>query len=365
MTWRPLPTHEQCIERLELIFPREAFGAVLSSPLAGWAVGAMVYMDAIVPASGDLPDDIIWVRPTMVLWMPQEAYARGDEASRTEWTAAATRSKRAVAELFDSWDIPFDQKYGDNTRETLRDEIFPGWLAEGAMRVRPGVKTTSPVGRWALTDAFADLFDPALAYDLLDQSIEDFRTSHMSPSGKVKAFTARQRSDQVHAVDVTLPNGNVRHLEPGEASVILKGVVEQWALVRLEDPVVLTISEPGDKIYTADSALIKRLGLTVDASTLLPDALLADVGMSPPQFWIVEAVASDGPIDESRKRALLQWASEQGIPEVGCNFLTAFGSRNAGPAKKRLKDLATGTFAWYADEPLRELSWYELKKEPD
>ena len=82
----------------------------------------------------------------------------------------------------------------------------------------------------------------------------------MSPAGKLKALVARQRGDQVHAVDVTLPNGTVRQLEPGEASVILKGVIEQWARIRLADPVVLTISEPGDKIYAADSTTMQRLG---------------------------------------------------------------------------------------------------------
>jgi hypothetical protein len=189
---------------------------------------------------------------------------------------------------------------------------------------------------------------------------EAFRDNYMSPGGKVKALTARQRGDRAHAVDVTLPDGMVRPLEPGEASVILKGVIEQWAPSRLHDPVVLTISEPGEKVYTADAATIQRLGLAIDPTTLLPDALLVDVGADPPEFWIVEAVASDGPIDEDRKRSLLRWATQQRIPEACCRFLTAFGSRNAVPAKRRLKDLAAGTYAWYADEPGRELAWYEM-----
>lgn len=355
MTWRPLPSVKQCVERLELLFPRESFDTVMSNPLAGWAVASMIYMDAVVPASGDLPGDATWVRPTMVLWMPDEVYARTSDTARGQWTKAAVRDKRSVAELLAAWGLPFNQKYGDNTRETLRSDTFPSWLAEGAMRTRPGIKTTSPAPRWALTDAFADLFEPTLEGKSLQQGMEKFRQYHMSPGGKLKALTARQRGDQLHAVDVTLPDGTIRRLEPGETSVILKGVVEEWAPSRLEDPVVLTISEPGDKIYTADSALIKRLGLEVDATNLLPDALLVDIGSLPPQFWIVEVVATDGPINESRKKGLLKWAKEQRISEDDCNFLTAFGSRNATPAKKRLKDLATGTVAWFADEPSLEL----------
>jgi hypothetical protein len=361
VTWRPLLSAQQCEQRLELIFPRAAFDTVLSGPLAGWAVAAMIYVDAIVPVMGvDLPHDATWARPTTVLWMSAEAYARDDATSRAVWTAAQARGRKKVAELMEGWGVPFNPRYGDNSRETLRDETFPKWMDDGAIRVKPGVKTTSPLPRWALTDAFADLFDPGLGGDPLLERIEAFREDHMSPGGRVKALTARQRGDQTHAVNVTLPGGTIRQLEPGEASVILKGVIEQWAPARLRDPVVLTVSEPGDKIYTADSAVIQRLGLAIDASTLLPDALLVDVGLTPPDFWIVEAVASDGPIDEDRKRALLRWAAQQRIPEGSCNFLTAFGSRNAAPARRRLKDLAAGTFAWYADEPTRELAWYEL-----
>lgn len=362
MTWRPLPTAQQCAERLEMVFPKAAFDTALANSAAAWAVATMLYIDAVVSASEDLPGDATWARPSTVMWMSTEAYAKSDPPSRGAWRAAALghNAKKRVEQLMKGWGIPFDPQYADNSREQVRDEIWPRWLDEGAVRVKPGVKTTSSEGRWALTDAFADLFDPGLAGDPLLERVEKFREEHMSPGGKVKALTARQRSDQVHAVEVTLPNGKVRQLEPGEASVILKGVIEQWAPARLRDPVVLTISEPGDKIYTADSAVIQRLGLVIDVTMLLPDALLVDIGPNPPDFWVVEAVASDGPVDEDRKRALLRWAAEQRIPEGTCNFLTAFGSRNARPARRRLKDLAAGTHAWYADEPTRELAWYEL-----
>jgi hypothetical protein len=362
MSWRPLLPLEKCTERLELIFPRSAFDAVLSSPLASWAVASLIYVDAVVPAAGQLSVDAKWARPTMVLWLSDEVYARDDASSRAAWYAAANgaNAKRAVAELLTSWDLPFHPKYGDNTRETIRDETFPSWLDEGAMRSRAGVKTTSPVPRWALTDDFADLFDPSLQDGALLEKVEAFRESQMSPTGKVKALTARRRSDQLHAVTVKLPDGTQRQLEPGEASQILKGVVEEWAPTRLSDPVILMISEPGDKVYTADADLLDKLGLSIDRSALLPDAVLVDIGVIPVSFWIVEAVASDGPINEARKKALLKWAKRQHIPEESCRFLTAFGSRAAPPAKRRLKDLAVGTFAWYLDEPKRELSWREL-----
>ncbi len=357
---RALPALEDCGARLEMIFPRAAFDTVLSNPLAAAAVAAMVYVDGVVPDDGDLPAEATWARPSMCLWLSDAAYARADVASRSAWWKAAMGGAKKVAALLEQWGEQFEPRYADNTRETLRDETFPKWLDEGAMRVRPGIKTTSSQPRWALTASFADLFDPHLAGDELVAAIDAWRDAHMSPGGRLKALTAQQREQRTHAIRVELPDGEIRSLEPGEASVILKGVIEAWAPARLADPVVLTISEPGDKIYTADNTVLLRLGLAIDTSTLLPDAVLVDIGAEPPTFWVVEAVASDGPIDEDRKRALLRWAVSQRIPESNCQFLTAFGSRNSGPARRRLKDLAVGTYAWYADEPTRELAWYEL-----
>jgi len=265
-----------------------------------------------------------------------------------------------VAELLSSWGESFEPWYADNTRETLRDETFPRWLDFGAMRSREGVKTTSSQPRWALTESFADLFAPELTGDDLDAAIESWCENHLSPGDMIKVRTARDRDRDQYAVTVNLPGGKVRTLEPGAASLILKGVVEQWAPARLGDPVVLTISEPGKKLVVADNETPLAAGLNINASLLLCDALLVDLATKPVTFWIVEAVASDGPIDEDRKRQFLRWAEDNRIPAAACRFLTAFSSRHSASSRRRLKDLAVGTYAWYADEPHHELAWYEV-----
>jgi hypothetical protein len=161
-------------------------------------------------------------------------------------------------------------------------------------------------------------------------------------------------------VSVHLPDGHVRSVAPGDASLIIKGVIEQWVPKRLHEPVVLTISEPGDKYFVGDKVLMESLGLQIDVNQLLPDALVVDIGTRPPVFWVIEAVASDGPVNESRKAKLVEWAEEQNIRPESCRFLSAFISRNSPPARNNLKDLAVGTYAWYADEPTRELKWQEI-----
>lgn len=360
MSPRPLLPRADIQARLQQVFPREAFDTVLANPLAAAAVAAMLYIDAVAPDDGPTGDNQVWARPTTCLWMSDAAYGRDDDTSRASWRAAAAASNKKLAHLVASWGESFDPWYADNTRETLRDETFPHWLGFGAVRDRPGLKTTSSSPRWALTASFAGLFAPTLTGQALDDAIEAWRDSHMAPPERLRIRAARDRNRLEHAVPVTLPDGTTRQLEPGPASHVIKGVIEQWVPTRLADPVVLTISEPGRKIYVADQATLDAIGLHINASTLLPDLMIVDVAAQPPEFWIVEAIHSDGPINEDRRHAFLRWAEDQRIPVSSCRFLSAFTSRHDPAARRRLKDLATNTYAWYADEPTHELAWYEI-----
>jgi hypothetical protein len=358
---RPLPPRARIQERLGVVFPRSAFDSVHSNPLAAAALAAMLYVDAVVPDEGDVPSDATWARPTTCLWMSDDVYARESAQDRISWRKAAARGRKAMEELQASWGLPHASSwYRDNSRETLRDETFPAWLDHGALRDRPGISITSSLPRWALTASFADLFEPSLPDDEFAERAETWRGSHMSPGDRFRIATLREREHAAYAVEVVLPDGHTRLLEPGDTSRILRGVLASWAPARLRDPVVLTISEPGEKVLLADEARLRALGLTIDPQTLLPDAVIVDIGETPPAFWIVEVAASDGPITEDRRRRLLRWAEDQRIPADSCRFLSAFLDRNDDVARRRLKDLAAGTFAWYASEPTRELAWYDL-----
>ncbi|MFG2993722.1 BsuBI/PstI family type II restriction endonuclease [Streptomyces sp. NPDC048257] len=157
-----------------------------------------------------------------------------------------------------------------------------------------------------------------------------------------------------------LPGAGTRTLHPGASSWILKGVVEKFA-ASLVEPNVLFISQPGEKVNLLDGKALKDMGLEVDQATLLPDCLMADLAPSRDEFWFIEVVASDGPVTEERRQALIDWATAHGLEAEKCRFLTAFESRTASEAKKSLPVLAHGSYAWFANEPDGLLSWDELR----
>jgi hypothetical protein len=362
MTLPPLVDREVAAERLKLIFPNSAFDTVLSSPLAAAAVVAMLYVGAIVDDTADPPVvDFVWARPATVMQMSDAALtAFHSDAARKSWAQAEARSTRTIATLLEGHGLEHHPWYAANSRETLRDETWPGWRRHGAVRQRHGIPTNSSKPRWALTASFARLFDPELTGDQLIAAIEAWRDEHMDPGDVLRIHRANELARATHQTPVSLPGGGTRVLEPGVASAILKGVIEEWAPRKMGEPFVVAISEPGAKAWAQDTATLAAAGIAINVSSVLPDAIIVDIGTKPPTFWIVEAVASDGEVNEDRKADLLAWAADQYIDPARCEFLSAFTSRNSAPARKRLKDIASGTYVWFLDEPTRELAWYEL-----
>jgi len=79
--------------------------------------------------------------------------------------------------------------------------------------------------------------------------------------------------------------------------------------------------------------------------------VLVDLGPSHPLLIFVEVVWSDGPINEARKTALLEIARGAGFAAENVAFLTAYLDRGSAPFKRTVSSLAWGSYAWFASEP--------------
>ena len=341
-----------CTKRLRLIFPTEVVEdpRTVSGPLAGAAIYAFIYVGAF---EGHNP-----IRPSMVLWMCDGVAERARQASpdaaaqdRERWYQAALRNHKALTALVHEWGIDHRPWYADNSRETLRDEVFREWLRLGAVLHDPSLPTTSSRPAWTLRGNFAALFKPQLVGEDLAASIGVWQDQNLGTVGRARIMLANERQAAIHAVEVRLPNGSVRPLAPGDSSLILKGIIEQLAPRLLGQPGVVAISQSKQKIDLLDDALLRQLGLTIKAAELLPDALLFDGEAG--RFWFVEAVATDGEIHEARKTELLRWASDHGIQPEQCGFITGFLSRTHEAFRRRGARIAWETSAWFLDEPDR------------
>ena len=286
------------------------------------------------------------LRPSHVYFFTEEQAQKAANEDREAWVAQS--KKPGFRPEGTRW-------YADTTREPLRDETLRFGLVDvGAVGKIPGVAVTSSLPIYFLKADFAAIFNPDLDETALEKVITAWQKKHLTAAARARmALLAAGKLKSDDEVLVNCPDGTVAKLSPGPSSIISKAVVEQFASSFLTAPALLWLSESGAKVRYQDQKTAKALGLDIDQSKVLPDIILANVGDTGEDTHLVfvEVVASDGPMNQARRDALLQYIMQSGFPDSQCLFGTAFEDRADSAFKKCLPELAWGTFAWFRSEP--------------
>lgn len=268
------------------------------------------------------------------------------ESDRITWhERSSTSSKKRPPK---AWFAP-------NSREQIRDEtIRLGFVPNNAVVERENVPTTSPLPKYALGADFAKLFEEKLDKKELAAAIQDWRSRYLSKAALARASLIKKGAARSSGtVLVTYPNGHTRSLSPGPSSVLSKATIEEFAPRYLSQPAVLWLSESASKVREQDNDLAESLGIKIDPAKELPDMILVDAGGSAGEVLVVfvEIVATDGPITEERREALLSIATIAGFDSKSISFLSVFRDRGDPAFKKSIPDLALGSFTWFMAEP--------------
>lgn len=334
----PLPSIREIQIVLKWIFPEAITNRnYLVREMSAKTIFVMLYIGAI-------EGDDIWLRPDQVTKMTTDQANMFGYEERIEWRKQSIRPNN----------IPISGRwYAQNTREPIRDEtIRQGLVENGAVVERQNIPTTSPKGRYALTADFARCFGDIVGAGR-KEIIHAWQEKYLSPNALVrlqlaKRAAATSKSSNVVAI---FPNDEKRQLAPGMSSVISKEVIEKFAPLFLIQPAVLWLSESAVKEDKSDLELAKALGINIKADKFLPDMILVDIGSKTPLFVFVEVVASDGPVTEKRREALLKLVTDAGFESSQATFLTAYEDREKQAFRKTFSSLAWQSFAWCMSEP--------------
>ena len=164
--------------------------------------------------------------------------------------------------------------------------------------------------------------------------------------------TLKARGTMAHSGDVVIdmPDRTRLRVSAGPSSPILKALIEDFAPRWLAKPVVLWVSASDRKTQPHFVELSAAIGLRFDASTLLPDLILADVS-EPLRIVFCEVVATDGPIDPDRRAALLRLAQGSGFESHSVHFVSAYLDRESAPLRKTFHRVAAKSDLWFTTEP--------------
>jgi hypothetical protein len=336
-TLPPLLGRSEIHARLEKIFPPGLTNRnYITREMAASTVFVMLYLGAIDGAD-------YYVRPDQVTRMDDAQAARTSDQQRLAWRKESMRSGGTGG-----W-------YARNTREPIRDETLRhGLVHYGAAVELQGLPTSSPLGRYALSESFVELFAPHLTGETLEQAVQAWRDANLSPSAQARLRLLRRATVETEGgLLVTFPNGETRRLASGPSSEITKAVAERFAPRYLKRPGVLRVSESGQRETYRDVQLLDDLGITLQTDRVLPDMILVDLDEATdrPLFIFVEVVATDGPITEERREVLLRLITDAGYSPDQAAFVTAYLDRDHAAFKSTMPALAWRSFAWFLSEP--------------
>ena len=333
-----VPSLEDITRRLNMIFSRELDpnGYILRE-IGSRTVFVMLYTFCVQGSN--------WLRPAIVTCMTDAQAAILDEKGRRAWLAHSLNRKKKEKDIPGRW-------YKENTRESIRDETMRTLVHLGAIIENTELPTTSPAPRYTLQLEFAQLFNPEMQEEELQNAVAEWQNINLSAAARARiAISKGMTTSASDGVLVRLPNGETRMLSTGPSSDIAKAVVEEMAPRYLKEPAVLLISESAQKIIVNDEKICAAIGFDINVSKVLPDIIMVDLGQSDPLIVFVECVATDGPINDRRKLELILIAQEAGYREEDITFVTAFRDRTDSASRKLVPSIAWNTIIWYATEP--------------
>lgn len=149
---------------------------------------------------------------------------------------------------------------------------------------------------------------------------------------------------ELNKVPVTMPDGSEVNLSAGGQNILIKAMVEEFCPRFAPGGKVLFIDDTDHTHRPEQEALMESIGITMPERGKAPDLI---VWLEDKEWlYLMEACSTHGPIDVTRKRALLEMFDSQRDHIV---FVSCFPDRLT--MRQYLKDLAWETEAWCAAEP--------------
>lgn len=254
--------------------------------------------------------------------------------------ATASNPLMGITPMMDFSRAHYGKHYAPNTRETFRRQTMHQFVAAGIALYNPD-NPARPVN------------SPKAVYQIEPETLVLLRTfasrawkrkldSYLSSHEGLAARYAKPR--EAACIPVRITEGKQIRLSPGEHSALIKAIVEEFASRFVPGGSLIYAGDTGEKWGYFDEAVLRGLGVRVDAHGKMPDVVIHDTTRD----WLilVEAVTSHGPVDGKRHDELARLFAAS---SAGLVFVTAFPNRTL--MARYVVDIAWETEVWVADAP--------------
>ena len=112
--------------------------------------------------------------------------------------------------------------------------------------------------------------------------------------------------------------------------------------------VVYTDSTDGERITDEDRDHLRDAGLDLRLGDAMPDVLLVNAELN--ELWVIEAVTSDGEVDNHKVERMLVFARRH--KKAGVGFTTAYATwKSAAVRQAAYKNIPPSTYIWIREDP--------------
>lgn len=228
-----------------------------------------------------------------------------DEAPRFNLINGYTKLSQGarVTDILEFSDKELGRKYAQNSRESFRKYSLKYLVDEGLVIKNPDKPTratNSGLNNYILSPQFKLLIDAYLndANQFNDLKIHFANVVALARQEEIEKL-------QEHLIHILVPQSNFElSLSPGEHNIIEKFIVEEIMPSIYPSFQLVYVGDTQNKGLFSPKDLCDEINLTVDVHNKIPDVIGFDRDSS--TILLFEAVASSGPIDNLRKKELLE-----------------------------------------------------------
>ena len=234
----------------------------------------------------------------------------------------------------------YGKNYAPNTRETFRRQTMHQFCDAGLALHNPDQPdrpVNSPKTVYQIEPATLNLL-----HRFGTPSWDDNLAAYLAQRETLVVRYATER-DQ-NRIPVQIAPGKVITFSPGEHSVLIRAIIEDFAPRFAPDCVLVYAGDTGDKWAYFNDTLLAELGVYVDSHGKMPDVVIHYTAKN--WLLLVESVTSHGPVDGKRHAELAELFSSS---TAGLVYVTAFPDR--ATMGRYLPTLAWETEVWVADAP--------------
>ncbi len=180
---------------------------------------------------------------------------------------------------------------------------------------------------------------------------EEFKTILRAPEKEwrslIAAWSRKDRIRERRQFQARLAAATRRKVDTKHADLI-RACCEEYAPRFLPGfEVVYVDDSDGERISDEDRETLSAVGLTIKLEDPMPDVLLHN--RETDELWDIEAVTSDGEVDEQRVRGMCAFADRNNKETI--YFTTAYPTwKLAGQRQGKHKNIAPTTYVWIRED---------------